>query len=250
MKTSTTMIERAFLLVFLLLTPALSLAIPAFVSLPPEAVPLILVFIPAILAILLTALAEGKGRNLKCLSRRPPPSKMPLLPVETVRAFILPTTWLWPVLLWSASGSRGIRYNTHPLVLSSAAPLRRQLPAAWLAGFLVTALTGSAAAIRLFSAGDIQSIVAWFSGTLFFPSLALAPGVWSDSSRLFEVLYVSVWYLVINGVTAVDCHVQTAMTTLVFPPVVPGFDGALIFGPHPPNTRRKIEIERKITCPV
>lgn len=60
MKTSATMIERASLLVFLILTPVLSLAIPAFLSLPPEAVPLILIFIPAVLAILLTALAEGR----------------------------------------------------------------------------------------------------------------------------------------------------------------------------------------------
>lgn len=91
--------------------------------------------------------------------------------------------------------------NTSP---ARAAPLRRQLPAAWLAGFIVAVLTGSGAAIRLLNAGDIQGIVAWFSDALFIPSLALALGVWSGSSKLFEVLYVSLWYLVMNGVTAVD----------------------------------------------
>ena len=127
-----------------------------------------------------------------------------LLPVETVRAFILPITWLWPVLIWSALGNREVRYNTHQMVFSSAAPLRRQLPAAWLAGFIVTVLTGSGAAIRLFSVGDIPGLVAWLSGALFIPSLALALGIWSSSSKLFEVLHVFLWYLVINGVTAVD----------------------------------------------
>jgi hypothetical protein len=51
--------ERFFLLAFLILTPLLSLAIPAFLSLPSEVVPLILIFIPAILAILFTAMTEG-----------------------------------------------------------------------------------------------------------------------------------------------------------------------------------------------
>jgi len=35
-----------------------------------------------------------------------------------------------------------------------------------------------------------------------FPDPAL--GIWSNSSKLFEVFYVSLWYLIINGVTAVD----------------------------------------------
>jgi hypothetical protein len=121
-----------------------------------------------------------------------------------VRAFILPITWLWPVMVWSGLGNREVRYNTHQMVFSSAAPIRGQLPATWLAGFIITALTGSGAAIKLLSVGDVSGLVAWFSGALFIPSLALALGVWSGSSKLFEVLHVSVWYLVINGVTAVD----------------------------------------------
>jgi hypothetical protein len=90
------------------------------------------------------------------------------------------------------------------MVFSSPAPLRRQLPAAWLAGFLLAALTGSGAAIRLVIAGDGAGLLAWFSGALFIPSLALALGIWSSSSKIFEVLYVSLWYLIINGLAAVD----------------------------------------------
>jgi hypothetical protein len=123
---------------------------------------------------------------------------------QAVKSYILPITWLWPVLTWSGLGSREIRHNTQQIVFSSAAPLRRQLPAAWLAGFIVTALTGSGAAIKLLTVGDVTGLLAWFSGVLFIPSLALALGIWSGSSKLFEVLYVSLWYLVINGVTAVD----------------------------------------------
>jgi hypothetical protein len=125
-------------------------------------------------------------------------------PPEAVRSYILPITWLWPVLIWSALGSREIRHNTQQMVFSSAAPLERQLPAAWLAGFIVAVMTGSGAAIKLLSTGDVTGLLAWFSGALFIPSLALALGIWSNSSKLFEVLYVSLWYLIINGLTAVD----------------------------------------------
>ena len=123
---------------------------------------------------------------------------------ENVRAFVLPITWLWPILIWSNLGSREIRYNTKSMVFSSAAPLRGQLPGAWLAGFSIAILTGGGAALKLMSAGDGAGLLAWISGATFIPSFALALGVWSKSNRLFEVAYVSMWYLAMNGLQEVD----------------------------------------------
>jgi membrane protease YdiL (CAAX protease family) len=60
MKTKPTFIERHSLLLFLTLTPLLSLAIPLFLSLPTELVPLILIFIPALMAVVLTSFSEGR----------------------------------------------------------------------------------------------------------------------------------------------------------------------------------------------
>ena len=128
-----------------------------------------------------------------------------LMSPENVRAYILPITWLWPILIWSGLGNRESRHNTHQIVFSAAAPLTRQVPASWLAGFIVTVLTGSGVAVKLLSAGDGAGLLAWFSGALFIPSLALAFGIWSNSQKLFEVLYVSLWYLgPLNKVYAVD----------------------------------------------
>ena len=59
MKSSTNPMEHLSLPAFIILTPLISLAIPAFITFPSEVVPLILVFIPAVLAILFTAFAEG-----------------------------------------------------------------------------------------------------------------------------------------------------------------------------------------------
>jgi len=124
---------------------------------------------------------------------------------ENVRTYILPFVWLWPVLIWSGMGNREITNNAQQMVFSSAAPLMRQLPATWLAGFLVTTLMGSGAALKLLGAGDTVGLLAWFSGALFIPSFALALGVWSNSHKLFEVLYVTMWYLgPLNKVYAVD----------------------------------------------
>jgi hypothetical protein len=38
-------------------------------------------------------------------------------------------------------------------------------------------------------------LAAWATAALFIPSLALALGVWSSSNKLFEVLYMVLWYV-------------------------------------------------------
>jgi len=125
--------------------------------------------------------------------------------VEVVRAYILPITWLWPILIWSGMGNRELTNNTQQMIFSSAMPLMRQLPATWLAGFLVAVLTGSGAALKLLGAGDGVGFLAWFSAALFIPSFALALGIWSNSHKLFEVLYVAMWYIgPMNQVAALD----------------------------------------------
>lgn len=124
---------------------------------------------------------------------------------EIVRAFILPLAWLWPILIWSGLGNREIQNNTQQMVFSSAAPLWRQLPATWLAGFLVTILAGSGAALKLLVSGDVVGLLAWISAAIFIPSFALASGILSNNHKLFEVIYVALWYLgPMNKVLPVD----------------------------------------------
>jgi len=124
---------------------------------------------------------------------------------EIVRAFILPLAWLWPILIWSGLGNHEIQNNTQQMVFSSAAPLWRQLPATWLAGFLVTILAGSGAALKLLVSGDVVGLLAWISAAIFIPSFALASGILSNNHKLFEVIYVALWYLgPMNKVLPVD----------------------------------------------
>jgi hypothetical protein len=91
------------------------------------------------------------------------------------------------------------------LTFSSASPLWRQLPAQWIAGFIVTLLMSIGAILRYTVDGDTIGLLALLSGAFFIPSLALASGVWSGTSKLFEILYMVIWYLgPLNKVPGLD----------------------------------------------
>lgn len=116
-------------------------------------------------------------------------------PLDASRSGLLLAAWLWPALLWSQMGTREIRYATTSLVTAGPRPLLRQLPAVWVAGVLIAMLTGGGVAIRLLLAGDAAGLAGWTAGALFIPSLALALGLWSGTSKLFEAVYVVWWYV-------------------------------------------------------
>lgn len=116
------------------------------------------------------------------------------VPLSIARQFLLPFAWIWPLLLWSPMGTRESLHRTHQLVFSAPHVLQRQLPAAWLAGVLVTLFMGSGVLLRTIFAGEWQISFALLAGALFIPTLALAFGVWSGSSKLFEIIYLIIWY--------------------------------------------------------
>jgi hypothetical protein len=119
-------------------------------------------------------------------------------------AFLLAVAWLWMILLLSALGSREALHNTSEIVFSAPRPTLNQLPASWLAAFTVTALMGSGAFLRYLFDGETTRLLAWTSGALFIPSLALALGVMTSSRKPFEVIYVTWMYLILNAVPPLD----------------------------------------------
>jgi hypothetical protein len=125
------------------------------------------------------------GINIACL----------VIPSGAVRELALPIAWVWPILVWSTMGNREIHHNVQQMTFSSAFPLLRQLPAQWLAGFIITLLVSIGAIIRIAVGGDMSGLLALLSGAFFIPSLALACGVWSGTNKLFEILYMLIWYL-------------------------------------------------------
>jgi hypothetical protein len=116
-------------------------------------------------------------------------------PLEISRGPLLGVSWIWPILVWSAMGSRESRFGTRPLLFSCAKILPRQLLACFLAGFAVAALTGAGAGVRLLLARSFPALFAWFAGALFLPALALALGTLSGTSKPFEGLLTAIWYV-------------------------------------------------------
>ncbi len=116
-------------------------------------------------------------------------------PLEITKGYLLPAAWLWPLAIWSGMGNRERMKNTFQMVFSSARPVLRQLPAAWLAGVLATALLEIAVAVFFLSNGSLDSLAGWAGAVIFVPTLALALGVFSSGSRVFEVVYLLWWFI-------------------------------------------------------
>ncbi|QHC25452.1 hypothetical protein [Streptomyces sp. GS7] len=139
----------------------------------------------------------------------------------TVRV-LLPLAWLWPILLWSRLGTQGHEHRADVLLAACPAPGPRLL-AEWAAGATLAALTGAAPLVRMLAAADLPGAAAWTAGALFIPSLALALGTLSRTHRLFQALYLPLWYTVATGLPLFD-YMGALHTPAHFP------------GPHPAAT--------------
>jgi hypothetical protein len=117
---------------------------------------------------------------------------------------VLPLVWIAPVLLWSQMGTRERREITAGLLFSAPHSFLRQLPALWTAGALVTLLSAIGMVGRAWMHHDVHMLATCVAGVVFIPSLALACGVWSSTPRLFEALYVTWWYIAVNGAPFAD----------------------------------------------
>jgi hypothetical protein len=115
-------------------------------------------------------------------------------PAMSVRQVVLPLASFWPALVWSSLGHRERRNDTGAVLFSCPRPVERLLPAAWLAGALVMFAAGAPALLRFLLSGQWTVVGGWLLCSAFVPALALACGVWSGSAKLFEVLYLFLWY--------------------------------------------------------
>ncbi len=126
-------------------------------------------------------------------------------PIATARQQLLGTSWLWLVLVWSGMGAREARFGTRALLFSSARILPRQILACWLAGFTLAMVFGSAAGLRILATQGALALLPLIAGAAFLPSLALALGVWSGTSKPFEGILAAMWYVgPINHVSGID----------------------------------------------
>ena len=115
-------------------------------------------------------------------------------PLPAASGGVILAAWIWPLLIWSQMGGREARYAMGSLIFSAPHALDRQLPATWVAGVMVTLATGGGLLARLLIAGDGRAVAGFLAAVLFIPSLAMACGILTGGSKLFEAIYVAWWY--------------------------------------------------------
>lgn len=127
------------------------------------------------------------------------------VPFDIARLLVLPIALVWPVLIWSSLGVREVQERTAPITFSLPYALRRQLSVNWLVGAMIAVAMAITVILRLALAGDWMSCAAVLIGALFVPSFALALGCWSGTAKLFQSVYLFVWYLAaVQGVIYID----------------------------------------------
>jgi hypothetical protein len=147
----------------------------------------------------------------------------------SARRDLFPFLCIWPVLLWSGMGTRERRYRTGSILFSAPRPLARQLPATWGAGFIVALIFDSGVLLKLAMSGDTAAFLSIIAGAVFVPSLAIALGVWSGTSKTFEAIYVAFWYIgPAHHTTSIDFLATTDSAVSAGTPVVFAVAGGVL----------------------
>ncbi|MGP8101979.1 MAG: hypothetical protein ACLQHL_14670 [Candidatus Cybelea sp.] len=103
--------------------------------------------------------------------------------------------WIWPMLVWSQLGTREAVCGTEQFIYPTLHPIRRQFVAQWLAGVLLALATAGGALAHWAVAGNLGGIEGILAGAIFVPTLAIACGALSGTTRLFEIAYLVLWYI-------------------------------------------------------
>ncbi|WP_154658549.1 ABC transporter permease [Halopiger djelfimassiliensis] len=160
--------------------------------------------------------------------------------IEPFRKQLLPIAFIWPLFIWSAMGVRTSQNQVTDLVLSSKYPIG-QIVAEWLAGVLIAMGLGSGMVVLFVGTGHLGAVLGYASGVLFAPSLAIAAGIWTRSSTLFELFYLLLWYAgPLNGAVPVDFAGSTSDSIEMGVPIVFIGLSIVLFGAA--VGRRKLEI--------
>ncbi|MFF3275216.1 hypothetical protein ACFYWU_30430 [Streptomyces chrestomyceticus] len=124
-------------------------------------------------------------------------------PLHGTSRVMLPLAWIWPIIIWSRLGTQRHEYAVET-VLGAYPAVRRRMFAEWGAGLTITAVAGIGPLIRMIIESETTGIASWIGGVLFIPSLALALGTLSRTHRLFQAVYLPLWYTVANGLPVFD----------------------------------------------
>ena len=111
------------------------------------------------------------------------------------QSLVVGLAWIWPMLQWSQLGTREAVCATEQFIYPTLHPIRRQFVAQWLAGVLLAIATAGGSLVHWTLAGNLSGIEGILAGAVFVPTLAIACGALSGTTRLFEIAYLLLWYI-------------------------------------------------------
>jgi hypothetical protein len=100
---------------------------------------------------------------------------------------------VWPILVLAQLGCRESKFDTATLIYNSPISGAAHVFAAWIAGTLVALLLFSGALLRMLVTHD-PHFSAVIIGACFISSLAVCFGTTSGGTKLFEAIYIFLWY--------------------------------------------------------
>ena len=100
---------------------------------------------------------------------------------------------IWPMLILAQFGNREAKFDTATLIYNSPISGIAHVFAAWIAGTLVALLLFSGALLRMLVTRD-PHFGAVIIGAAFISALAVCFGTMSGGTKLFEAVYIFLWY--------------------------------------------------------
>lgn len=126
-------------------------------------------------------------------------------PLNVVARFILPIALIWPLERLSALGSRERRWGVEDVLSSTPGYAQHAILAQWAAGTALGTTICAGYIFHLVAGGNAIGALACVLVAAATTACALALGVVSGASRIFESAYLLLWYLgPVNRVPQLD----------------------------------------------
>jgi len=125
------------------------------------------------------------------------------LEISITQTMVLPLLMLWFVNVFSRLGNYEHKHNMLQIITTIPGGKLKQISYSWIAGLIITFTLALPVAVRLLLVGQLTGVLAILAGTIFLPSFAMFLGEFTRTNRLFEMLFIVITYLILNGLSFV-----------------------------------------------
>jgi len=99
-----------------------------------------------------------------------------------------------PLPIWSQMETREKEHSIEAFIKSSCSPVIKWV-SVWIGAFIISNIISLGALITFIRLGHFNLLIYWVIGLVFICTLGLVLGNFSKSKRLFEIIYLILWYL-------------------------------------------------------